>query len=70
MGHRLSRFSNRAVTLFDIQIAIKGLDTQVYFRSASLNLTFSLFFSFLVTYCAVYDRFAGCRGRTVCFVYK
>ena len=47
---------------FDIQIVINGLDTQVYFQSVSLILAFSLFFSFLVMCCAVYDRIAVCSG--------
>ena len=30
VDHRLSRFGNRTVTLFDIQIVIKGLDTGLF----------------------------------------
>ena len=70
MDHRFSKFSNRVVTIFDIQIVINGLDTQVYFWSASLILAFSLLFSFLVMCCAVYDQFAVCRGCIVYFVYR
>ena len=70
VDHRFSKFSNRVVTIFDIQIVINGLDTQVYFWSASLILAFSLLFSFLVMCCAVYDQFAVCRGCIVYFVYR
>ena len=70
MDHQFSKFSNRTVTIFDIQIVINGLDTQVYFWSVSLILAFSLFFSFVVMCCTVYDRFAVCRGCIVYFVYK
>ena len=70
VDHQLSKFSNVAVTIFRYTDCYHGLDTQVYFQSMSLILAFYLFFSFLVTCCAVYDPVAVCSDRIVYFVYR
>ena len=44
MGHRLSRFSNRAVTLFDIQIVLRAGHTGLFpVREFKFNFFFVLF---------------------------
>ena len=70
MDHQFSKFSNHAVTIFNIQIVIMGW-TQVYFWSASLILDVFFVLSFLcVTYYAVYDRVMVYHGHVVYFVYR